>query len=671
MSDITQDAVTISSESEQDVRKAREEALNKLISTRLNESRNNFTTYARDRFDLFYKNYRSYSGDRLEKLKKAGGADWMSNMFVPMTASHIRAIHPRVISAKPEMRVEGRNAVDTKKALYAQGILEYLWEKSDMDSKMRDFTWQALVYGTTVGKILWNRERRAKTDKVVDEDEMKITDVVAEEELYNDPDFEVVDLYNFWPDPLATSLNDARYLIQRYLMTKEQILTTYGDLNDNANLIGEKSGGDTTDYATVRNLVAAQDNLDTNTLTNPVANVGITKPEISKNVHEVIEYWEKNRFVLQVDGMICREGENPFGIPEYPFILVRFETLPFEFYGIGISEQLEQPQKTLNIIRNQRIDNVTLGIQKMFIANPFALISPKDLVARPYGIVRTTDPNGVRPLEVPEVKSSAFDEDALTQEAGRMATGIDDWSRGIQGPASATATSVSTQKESTLERVKLFVKTLESECYEKLARYWLRMAAELYPEETIERIVDFGTGETQEVSGINRPITINVKGELLKAFALKSDLLGNFDIKVLALSTLAATKELQIQKLLDLMDKAVVAGRDPVTNQMIPDMRELWRQLMLAYNFDPSVMLLPPGKGNLTLPEGGAINGGAVVNSEGEPTTTVPSKNEILNNINQKIAGIGVLGTQGGSSERATPLPAQGKVLQAALQTSK
>lgn len=637
-----------------------ERDLNNLVTRRVKEAKDNFTGYERDRLDLFYKNFRSYTGDRLEKLKKAGGADWMSNMFVPMTASHIRALLPRIISAKPDMRVDGRSEKDQRKSKYAQALLEYLWEKAGMDSKMRDFVFQALIYGTSVGKMLWKRERQVKTDTVVNEETLEITDIEDIEDMYNDPDFQVVDLYNFYPDPLATSLDDARYVIQRFLMTKQQILETYGELDEgNVKLIGNGSGGDTQDYGSVRYLVSAQDNLDGTTTQNPHTAMGVARPEVQKDVHEVIEYWEKNRFVLQVDGIILREGKNPFGISEYPFVLARYETLPFEFYGIGVGEQLEQPQKTLNIIRNQRIDNVTLTIQQMFIANPFALISQKDLVARPFGIIRTTDPNGVTPVNVPEVKQSAYQEDTLTQEAGLLATGIDDRSRGIAGAASATATDVTIQKESTLERVSIFVKTLETDCYEKVTRYWLAMAAKLYPTEVLDRIIEDGTEETVN-EGINRPLKINLAGGQIRSFASKQDLFGNFDIKVLALSTLVASKELKIRRLLDLMDKAVVAGADPVSREMVPNMRELWRQLFMAYDMDPDQMMNPAGTNQLpSQKEGGTVEAG---------TTAVPSKNELLNNLQQSIVGIGKLGTQGAPSERTTPLPAQGAEFMAALQ---
>lgn len=637
-----------------------------LVSKRTSEAKNNFITYRKSRLDAFYKNFRSSGGDRLKKLKEMGGDDWMSNMFVPMTASHVRAIHPRVADSKPELKVEGRTKRDMRRAMWVQALLDYLWEKANMDARIRDFVWQALIYGTTVGKVFWKKDMIIKTDTVVDEDKMTIKDIEDKSIVYNDPAFEVVDLYNFYPDPLATCIDDARYIVQRYLMTKEQILSTYGSLIEaNVALLKVGQGGDVTDYASVRLEVLSETKSDSETK-NPNSSVA-SSAQTTSDVMEVIEYWERNRFVLMVNGVILRYGKNPFGIGVIPYVSVPYEKLPFEFYGIGICEQVEQPQKTLNIVRNQRIDNVTLTIQKMFIVNPFALVNKKDLVARPFGTIRTNDVNAIVPVKQDTMGESAYREDTLAMEAGRMATGIDDWSRGIQGPASATATAVTTQKESTLERVKLFISNLETDCYSKIMRYWIAMAATLYEMKTLERITDNGA-EMESIEGVDRPLKVmNPLGMEEDTFIAKDDLLGMYDFKALSLSTLAATKELKVKRILDIMDKAIVAGVDPVSKQMIPNLRELWARLFYSLDWDPKQMMNP--KSSPPVPTEGA-EGAPPTEVGGVPGagTPVPSPRESLNNVVQSVSQGMPMAKE---NNRATPLPEGSKELQEVMQTFK
>jgi hypothetical protein len=633
-----------------------EKKILELVTKRTKEAKDSFLAYRKSRFDKFYKNFRSSGSDRLKKLKEIGGDDWMSNLFVPMTASHVRAIHPRAVDSRPELKVEGRTRADMRRAQWVQGLLDYLWEKAGMDARIRKLVWQALIYGVTVGKTFWKKDAIIKTDTVVDEETMSITDVEDKSEIYNDPAFEVVDVYNFYPDPLATCIDDSRYVVHRYLLTKEQILSTYGGLIErNVPYLGSCDRGDTTDYAMVRLDVLAESGGQGS----DSSGSGGAK-QVESELFEVIEYWERNRFVLKAGGVVLRYGINPLGIGVIPYVSVPYEELPFEFYGIGICEQVEQPQNTLNVVRNQRIDNVTLSIQKMFIANPYALVDKNDLVARPFGIIRTNDVNAITPVRQDPMGEAAYREDALALDAGRMATGIDDWSRGIQGPATATATAVTTQKESTLERIKLFISNLETECYAKIMRYWIGMAAHLYEMQTIERIMDNGI-DMEAVTGVDRPIrVISSKGDDLISFVSRDDLMGMYDFKAMSLSTLAATKELKIRRILDIMDKAVIAGADPVTKQMIPNLRELWARLFYSLDWDPKQMMNPPSSPPVPPQEGAGRPHGSI--------TTIPSERESMNNVMQSVApGM----PMAGPDNRETPLPEESKALQTTLQVNR
>jgi len=643
-----------------------EKQITELVSKRLKESKDNFMSLRKDRFDGFYKNFRSDNSDRFDKLKKIGGADWMSNLFVPLTASSVRTIHPRVIDSKPDFRIDGRTDDDKIRAIYANGYLDYLWEKANMDSKMRDFVWMALVFGTSIGKAYWHTEKQIKTDKVYNEKDLTIDDVETEYSIYNDPDFEVVDLYNFYPDPLATNIQNARYHCHRYVMTYDQIITTYGNL-DPSNLEKVRDmggGGDVQNYGKVRSEVSqTKDSNKVESIFSSVSTPQVAQKE--SGLYEVVEYWEKNRFVLYVAGVVLRDGPNPFGIGVYPFQLARYETLPFEFYGIGLVEQVEQPQKTLNIVRNQRIDNNSLRTQQMFIANPYSLMSESDLVARPFGIIRTTDMNALRPLDVPEIHQSAFIEDDIAMKTGGMASGIDDWSRGMQGPASATATAVTTQKESTLERVKIFVRTLESDVYAPLSRYWIEMGSNLAETEKLKRITQDGEEEERD-DMINVPISIRTEDGDKKTLLAKDDLMGMFDYKVSALSTLAATKELKLQKISNYMDKVVMAGRDS-DGSMVPSVREAWVQLVKANDWDPEIMLNPPKTDVLPQGEQAGPQGAEAVGN----ASSAPSSNEMMNNLMGEIGMVGKMDVGNEGSKRETPLPEQGIELQKAMQINK
>jgi len=573
------------------------------VMRRYDDAKKQWLYLNRSRFDQYYKNFRDYGEDRLQKLRKIGGQNWMSNLFVPLTASHIRTLHPKVIESRPEMRVLGRTKEDHKKALKVQTILEYIWDKSNIDSELRSLVWNTLVYGTGWGKVVWSVKKRAKYNSNY-EDSVESPELLEDSTYYNDPDFQAADTYDVFPDPAATRVDNMRFLCHRYVMTKEEIIKTWSELK---NMEFVTSGGDVTDYKSIRREVprtkfsekrngGGAASAGAGTLTAQTA-------AIASELTEVIEYWEDDRLVVIANGVTIKDVPNPYPTKEIPFVRLAYEELPFEMYGVGVAEQVEQVQYGLNTIRNQRIDNVTMAIHKMFIVNPLALVDENDLVTRPFGLIRTPDPNAVKPIEFGDIKQSAYSEDSLMVETAKFATGIDDFSRGIGGPASLTATAVTAQKESTSDRVKNFVRNIETEVFSKTMRLWISYIKEFYPTKTINRVNEDKNG-SDEVEILDVNVRSEKNGEVDFPIIDKDDIEGYFDYRIASNSTVAGTQDLKLKKLNELMDRAIAGGIDPTTGQPIVDMRALWEDLFIAYGFDASTLLVQHDE----VPAAGAAN---------------------------------------------------------------
>ena len=123
----------------------------------------------------------------------------------------------------------------------------------------------------------------------------------------------------------------------------------------------------------------------------------------------------------------------------------------------------------------------------MWVVNPLANINKQELVTRPFGIVYSTDPNGVREIQFSDIKSSAYQEEELLKGDMRYTSGVDDFSMGGGGGGSS-ATEVRHLRESTLERVRLFINHLGS-AYAKMLRYWITMYRQFFTEELTIRVI--------------------------------------------------------------------------------------------------------------------------------------------------------------------------------------
>lgn len=567
---------------------AEQKTFNK-VKGRFDDAKQQWIYLNRERFDQFYKNFRDYGEDRMQRIKKLGGQDWMSNLFVPLTASHVRALQPRVIESRPEMRVLGRSKADHAKAQKVQTVLEYVWDKSNIDAELRKLVWIALVYGTAFGKVIWSQKRRAQYQSDYDES-IENPKLIEDSLYYDDPDFQAVDAYDLYPDPAATSMENMRYLCQRYVMTKEEIVKTWLNLK-NMEFVGV--GGDTANYKFIRQLVPRTKFAERRQNTISATGEGGTSSAqaIKKELIEVIEYWEDDRLIVIANDVIIKDISNPYPTKEIPYVRLVYEELPFEMYGVGVVEQIEQVQYGLNTIRNQRIDNVTMAIHKMFIVNPLALVDENDLTTRPFGIIRTPDPNAVKAVEFGDIKQSAYSEDSLMVETAKFATGIDDFTRGIGGPASLTATAVTAQKESTSDRVKNFVRNMETEVFSKTMRLWISYIQAFYPTKTISRINDDKDGMNEiEVLDVN--VRSEQDGQIGFPVIEKDDVKGFFDYRIASNSTVAGTQDLKLKKVLELMDRAIAGGVNPATGEQIIDLRALWGDVLIAYGYDPSTLLV-------------------------------------------------------------------------------
>jgi len=221
----------------------------------------------------------------------------------------------------------------------------------------------------------------------------------------------------------------------------------------------------------------------------------------------------------------------PYDFKESPFISVPYLKLPHEFEGMGLPLILENPQIMLNMIKNQRLDSATMSIHKMWIVNPLANIDKTELVTRPFGIIYSPDPNGAREIQFSDIKPSAYKEEDALKSDMRYASGVDDFSMGSGGGA-GSATEVRHLRESTLERVRLFVNHL-GYAYSDLLRFWISLWRQFMTNEMQIRILgDDGTYQFPIVE--------------------KDDLMGEYDYIATVIPSFAGKNDVDKKQALDL-----------------------------------------------------------------------------------------------------------------------
>jgi len=187
-----------------------------------------------------------------------------------------------------------------------------------------------------------------------------------------------------------------------------------------------------------------------------------TVETIYKNRFEVLEYWgviskdmaeecgiESDKSVISVNAWICggkvlRMVENPFEPTRLPFMVCPYELNPYQFFGIGVPENMEDSQQIMNGHARMAIDNLALSGNLVFDVDETQLVPGQDMKIFPGKIFRRqsgqpgTSINAIKFPNNTQENMMMFDR---FRQLADEATGIPSYSHGTTGVQSTTRTA--------------------------------------------------------------------------------------------------------------------------------------------------------------------------------------------------------------------------------------
>ncbi|TAK04193.1 hypothetical protein EPO34_03545 [Patescibacteria group bacterium] len=535
--------------------------------TEYDEAVKNARYYFHPEYDKAYKLFESYTGDRAEELEQlTSGEVWQSNVFMPYVFGYIKAYLQKTVGVMPDLRVQGTHGEALKE------VLELLWEYR-MSEDQIDYFLQCLIFGHTIGKDFLKKEAVRTVEKKIGLIE-KVKKLFRRQKTAGFvfwPDFDPVDVYNFFRHVRMRKLSDPLPVFQRYVITLDEAKAQYPDVPDSAwARFVDKDGkplsgmGDTTDFAYVRKEVLLEIRKSIRHTTKASrqfgdANPGVnSEPKSSDVLFEIVERWMDDRMTVFCPGggvtgaLEIKDGANPHDHSEKPFRKVTFFPRPFQFEGMGMPKLLMHMQELVNSDTNKIEDAVTVRINGMIAAAPVALPGydqRKSIVVRPMGILWTNDPASVREIRFGDVNQGNFVQIDRIKEMMRFVAGIDDYST-LQGSnGKETATVASFMREATLEGVKLFLFMLRNayighfdHFISMIKQHWTRRS--VVPKRILAALDDY----TDTDFPVLEEGWIGQDGK----HALFPD---EYELSVEQASTLATSTELRKQKDLELWEK--------------------------------------------------------------------------------------------------------------------
>ena len=320
-------------------------------------------------------------------------------------------------------------------------------EESNGSSEIRNALFESALFGTGIVKGPFNFNKTLNRWENNEDGERTYNPLQVRV-----PRIEFVSIWDFFPDPNATSMNECEYVIHRHKLNRSQFRSLsklpYFDKDQIRACLEMGPSYEEKDYE-----YELKDD-------NRMSDMGSAK-------YEVLEYWgimdaeyarevgmELGEDVDDLDevqinawisnGKVLRAVVNPFTPHRLPYHSFSYEKNPYSFFGICVAENMDDSQKIMNGHARMAIDNLALSGSLVFDVDETALVGGQSMEIYPGKVFRRqagvpgTAINGLKFPNTSTENMMMFDK--FRQLADEQ-TGIPSYSHGQTGVQSMTRTA--------------------------------------------------------------------------------------------------------------------------------------------------------------------------------------------------------------------------------------
>lgn len=320
-------------------------------------------------------------------------------------------------------------------------------EESHGSSELRNALFEQALFGTGIikGPFNFNKTLNRWTQAEDGTREYSPKEVRV-------PRIEFVSVWDFFPDPNATNMEECEYVFHRHKMNKSQLrgLCRMPYFNkDN-----------------IRTALQMGANYEPNDYEHELKD-DQRGEDYGSAQFEVIEYWgvmdaESAREVgmeladeiddleeVQINAWICngillRAVVNPFTPYRIPYHAFPYERNPYSFFGIGVAENMDDSQKIMNGHARMAIDNLALSGSLVFDVDESALVGGQSMEIYPGKIFRRqagVPGQAINGLKFPNTSNENMMMFDRFRQLADEQTGIPSYSHGQTGVQSMTRTA--------------------------------------------------------------------------------------------------------------------------------------------------------------------------------------------------------------------------------------
>lgn len=321
-------------------------------------------------------------------------------------------------------------------------------DESNGSSELRNAIFESCLFGTGIIKGPFNYNKTLHRWENSEE---------TGEREYNPlfvrvPRIEFVSIWDFFPDPSATSLDECEYILHRHKLNKSQLraLTRLPYFNEDAIRDVLMLGPNYTERDYEHELKDDQRSNDYGSGQFEVLEYwGVMDAEYAREVGMELSEDVDDLDEVQINAWVCngivlRAVVNPFTPMRIPYHAFPYERNPYSFFGIGIAENMNDSQQVMNGHARMAIDNLALSGSLVFEVDESMLAGGQSMEVYPGKIFRRqagVPGQSIHGLKFPNTsQENMMMFDKFRQLADEQ-TGIPSYSHGMTGVQSMTRTA--------------------------------------------------------------------------------------------------------------------------------------------------------------------------------------------------------------------------------------
>ena len=319
-------------------------------------------------------------------------------------------------------------------------------DESNGSTEMRNAIFESALFGTGIVKGPFNFNKTLHTWED-NEGSREYTPVSIRV-----PRIEFVSVWDFFPDPNATSIEECEYIVHRHKLNKSQLraLRKMPYFNEDAIRDCMMLGPNYTEEDYEYELKDDQRMADMGASRFEVLEYwGLMDAEYAKDVGielpeevDILDEIQINAWIC--NGLVLRAFVNPFTPHRIPYNAFPYERNPYSFFGVGVAENMNDSQQIMNGHARMAIDNLALSGSVIFDVDETMLVGGQSMEIYPGKVFRRQSGmqgQAIHGLKFPNTsQENLMMFDKFRQLADEQ-TGIPSYSHGQTGVQSMTRTA--------------------------------------------------------------------------------------------------------------------------------------------------------------------------------------------------------------------------------------